>query len=466
MNTQNKMFAKLLAVIATVTLSICGFIAVVYGGIVSAWLSELSRLSLLFISAIGLVLILGAVSGLLFGLSNGALLIIKKIIGLTFEYNFMFQNLERAKADNAYRMAEVNKTYSEARLIEAEAVAKAWQVATVSATKGAVIINNGVPTMIPPLAAPMALAAPSEAVSVLPHEAWFPTAANALHLIVIGESGSGKSTLAKALANVASEHGRVVVLDSHGRASEWPNLEIIGSGRNYEAINGFMSGALTELANRYKAYESGQNEFTRLTMIIDETTSVASKCELWPQFFADISCEGRKVEMRLIVLIHGKGVRTLRLEGQGDLRHNLQFVFLGKHAVEKMKAAAAMERPACMEVNGVTSLIDTSKLAEIGTLQKRLHAPLATNESNLEACEAAPSELTVTPKEEADKGHDSASLIAKLANDKERVIAALLLNGMADSAIAKHLGGNYDSNLSKVSKVRNHMNGSLKAVGA
>ena len=441
--------------LAVVVATICGAIWLFYGAIIGAWLAEVSRLSLLFITAIGSLLIIGAGGLLAYWGVNGVLLTVKKVIAISFEFAFMREQLSMAQANTLYRHAE-------SRLIDSEAATKQWQIMAISATKGAVLINNGVPTVIPPCVSPVPsqLALPGPMTDIMPHEKWFPIACESLHVIVLGESGSGKTTMAKAMAVKAGMAGKTFACDPHGRMKDWNGVTVIGAGRDYEAIDGFFKGIMAEMDKRYKAYEAGHDHFERITIFVDETTSIAKKCKLWDSFFADLSCEGRKVEMRLVILIHGKGVKTLKLEGQGDLRHNLQFVYLGKHAITQMSEAGAMGRPACMEINGVNCLIDTSILPQISTPQNQLP-----NMVNTEEAEQPNSQPIDGAKSEQPHDHDDSTILAELSNDNERVIAQLLLSGLADSAIAKHLKGNYDTNLQRVSKVKTRLNGRLAMVG-
>ena len=302
-----------------------------------------------------------------------------------------------------------------------------------------------------PQALPQAMPLPVETTPLIPHAVWFPKAVNALHLIAIGESGSGKSTLARAIVSESSKIGDVVCIDPHGRSNDWLGLKVVGAGRDYDGIDQFMRATLATMSKRYKEYETGRNDFTRLTIVIDETTSIAQKCDHWQQFFSDVSCEGRKVEIRLIVLIHGKGVKTLGLEGQGDLRHNLQFIYLGKHAVKQDKNASSMVRPAVMEIDGLNQLIDTSELT--GMIPQNL---VTRHEKTIN--EDLP---------ETQVNHDKTDLkelVSGLDNDYERIVANLLLVGMTDSAIAKHLGGAFDTNKKKVATVRGKLNGYLAGV--
>ncbi|MDM8519113.1 ATP-binding protein, partial [Anaerolineales bacterium HSG6] len=131
------------------------------------------------------------------------------------------------------------------------------------------------------------------------HSDWFTQAINALHLIVVGESGSGKSTLVGAVAHHRKLSGQVRIVDPHGRPNDWLGLNIVGSGRDYTSIDQYFGQVLVEMSRRYVLYDQGQNQFDDLTIIVDEVTSIAKKCDRWAEFFSDVSCEGRKVNIRL-----------------------------------------------------------------------------------------------------------------------------------------------------------------------
>lgn len=386
------------------------------------------------------------------------LLLVLAVIGLViFGIGWLYYSLAMRQAQVEGERAKADRERARADHERAKALAATQYIVPIKAGNG--IFTNQpltalhVPPALPQLQEPAPLL-PLQ--NIVPHEVWFEKAANALHLIIIGESDSGKSTTARALTNASTALGRVIALDPHGRAKDWPNVTIVGNGRNYEAIDQAMKAATEELTTRYKAYDKGQDDFSRLTFLVDETTAIAKKCKAWPQFFEEIATEGRKVNMRLIVLIHGKGVKTLNLEGQGDLRNNLIFLYLGKHAIAQLAESSQQDRPAVFELNGVNRLIDTSKLLELATPQRPL-TPILPKENAADLSENAQSRDRVgnTPT------IDHEAILSTLDNDNERVIASLLLVGMHDQAIAKHLSGKYTTNLERVSQVRTKLNGHL-----
>ena len=385
------------------------------------------------------------------------LLLILTVIGLViFGAGWLYYNLAMRQAQVEGERAKADRERAKADHERAKAIAASQYVIPLKPGHS-ILTNQPLNTLQAPPAIsphePAQLLPPQN--SIVPHDVWFTKAANALHLIIVGESDAGKSTTARALTNASQALGRVIALDPHGRAKDWPGLTIVGNGRNYEAIDQAMKAATEELTTRYKKYDQGQDSFDRLTFLVDETTAIAKKCKVWQQFFEEIATEGRKVNMRLIVLIHGKGVKTLNLEGQGDLRNNLIFLYLGKHAIAQLAESSQQERPAVFEINGVNRLIDTSKLLELATPESPLTPLTAT----------LPTEKTDEVRENAHTPdrveNEHETILMSLDNDNERVIASLLLVGMHDQAIAKHLSGKYQTNLDRVTQVRTKLNGHL-----
>lgn len=438
-------------VIAMMVLGGCYF---AYGDIFRQWLTTFSTISLIFVgSALSLVI------------ANLGIITLKRLFEVAMGLWAGWEGLKRGRIDTDYRRAEVLELHAKTRLIDSEAVAKQTIVLGLSATKGALIVHNGNPTYIPPIL-PTVGSQPQltdgMAGEVLGHDVWFSKALKANHLILLGESGSGKSTMARAF--IGQTVGKVVAIDPHGRRKEW-QCEIVGAGRNFDQIDGYFNAVLKEMDKRYKAYDVGLDTFEPLTVVVDEVTTLAKKCKNWANFFTELATEGRKVGIRLMILIHGKGVKTLKLEGEGDLRHNLTFVYLGKHAVAQNKAAGDMARPAVMEVDGVNRLIDVSHLANIGTPANPFTVGFGSENEVNDKVNGSEGEGEVNGSVNDHSSEFEGEVLADLSNDRQRIIAQLLLAGMTDAAIAKHLGGKFDKNKGEVLEVRSILNGHLAHVG-
>jgi hypothetical protein len=72
--------------------------------------------------------------------------------------------------------------------------------------------------------------------------------------------------------------------------------------------------------------------------------------------------EGAKAGIKTWVLTQSAQVRPLGLEGKGDLRDSLLFLYLGPFALERCPACATQTYPAAIEYRGEVRPIDTSPL--------------------------------------------------------------------------------------------------------
>ena len=172
------------------------------------------------------------------------------------------------------------------------------------------------------------------------------------HVMIAGETGSGKST---AMIQVLKHRDNVTVLDPHDNTETWGEFRVIGGGRKFDQIAGYLQWMQTELQRRYRQRSQGQKEFEPLTVATDELPAIVSEIGkdfglVWRQWIR----EGRKVGLFIVVCTQSTRVKTLGIEGEGDLLENFSYILeLGKLAQTDFKQLTQnMDRPAVIRSIG------------------------------------------------------------------------------------------------------------------
>jgi hypothetical protein len=177
------------------------------------------------------------------------------------------------------------------------------------------------------------------------------------HTAIIGATGAGKSHLSTWLASQLQ--GDRLVADIHYKRGDWSGLYVVGAGRNFNEIAHVLQSCLDEMDRRYQLRLEGQDNFTNLTLIIEEIGSIAedpASADICKEFLPKTLREARKVNIKLILLGHGLEVESLGVKGKGSIRNCLNTIRLGDFAIAHAKslkddavidAVARMDRP-CM----------------------------------------------------------------------------------------------------------------------
>ncbi len=192
----------------------------------------------------------------------------------------------------------------------------------------------------------------------LPFTEWRKRVLAAHNVIVVGVPQSGKSTLTRAFLPALAKVGQLCLIDPHDQANDWP-WQAIGSGRNYQAIGQALSRLTDEMTRRYQQ----RGPHTPLTVVIDEVPSITLHLKRdWETHYPQLVFEGAKAGIKTWILAQSGQVRPLGLEGKGDLRSSLTWLYLGAQAIERCPACATQAYPAAIEHRGEVRPIDTSPL--------------------------------------------------------------------------------------------------------
>lgn len=182
------------------------------------------------------------------------------------------------------------------------------------------------------------------------------------HIIEIGGTGDGKSYLAEYLAKKLS--GLIIVSHPHRKPSDYVGIDSIHcGGRNYgdwkkdKAITfesllnpcgqkisfaSFIKTVNEEMDRRYKLYEQGIEDYPQVNIVLDELNTCLAKVPKSVDILKELIREARKVKIRLFCLLQSDSVKSMKIEGEGDIRECFRYVRLGGFA----KAYAKKLHPA------------------------------------------------------------------------------------------------------------------------
>ncbi len=135
----------------------------------------------------------------------------------------------------------------------------------------------------------------------------------AQRLIIAGGSDAGKTTLIKHIIAGRADHSRIVVIDPHA-PSKVLGFDVIGSGRDYAAIGQALESLEWLMTSRYHDVREGvlsYGQHNRVSVFIDEWTSIARYVDRAGEIFETLLTESRKVNIHLTVITHSPNVDTL-----------------------------------------------------------------------------------------------------------------------------------------------------------
>ncbi|NES02784.1 MAG: ATP-binding protein [Okeania sp. SIO2F4] len=180
-----------------------------------------------------------------------------------------------------------------------------------------------------------------------------------VHLIIVGGTGDGKSFTTERLAPHLG--GKVVVCNPHDQPGDFEGFSSYCGSRNYgnwkkdklpvipdkgqffqdfldkkidfePSVCQFIKIIEQEMNRRYELYHQGDFYYPMVNVILDEFCVASGKIDQGVEVVLDLIKEARKVLIRLFLLVKYDQVKTLKIEGQGDIRKSLTYVRLGEFA--------------------------------------------------------------------------------------------------------------------------------------
>ncbi len=152
----------------------------------------------------------------------------------------------------------------------------------------------------------------------------------AQRVLIIGASDAGKTNLLQWV--VSRRIGAVIVIDPHASPNKWPKQSrVVGSGSNHPEIETVLDNLIELMVTRYKEIGQGlvrEGEHPKLTIVIDEWMGIAYQCKNATEVMVRLLTESRKAAMSVIIGSHSERVKSLGLDGKGDLRDGFLLVRL------------------------------------------------------------------------------------------------------------------------------------------
>jgi hypothetical protein len=185
------------------------------------------------------------------------------------------------------------------------------------------------------------------------------------HQAIVGKSGSGKSVLLQWLIK-KSNAVDIKIYDSDAAPNEWGDLQVVGIAGNYKAIGENMRLDLAELERRTKLRAEGVISFPPMIRVLEEAPTTLNELNdrnvNWSHtWLRQILRRGRKYGIKLILISQAFSVKSLKIEGEGELRDNLTVIRLGKVAIAYADPIISellkeQSRPALVEKNIIGSV--------------------------------------------------------------------------------------------------------------
>lgn len=151
------------------------------------------------------------------------------------------------------------------------------------------------------------------------------------HLFVVGGTGAGKSTFLRylywKLVGLYPD-AQVLSINPHHRDKDGiPVKKVVGAGRDYSEIPEVSEMIIGELDSRFPKYRNDEPFGPPLFIFIDELPAITAymdkmKSTAFRDMVFQVSCEGRKVGIFLIISTQGMNVESTGFKNRSDFYDN------------------------------------------------------------------------------------------------------------------------------------------------
>jgi hypothetical protein len=143
--------------------------------------------------------------------------------------------------------------------------------------------------------------------------AWMETLHEVNCLLIYGQQGAGKTTFVDMEIEARKALGhQVLVFDAHREYGAWEGLEVVGDGMDYESIDTELSNVNALIKSRYEQRATVKNFNPQpITIVCEEFTDWAIKCQSSDDFFLSALKDCRKVRIHAIFVAHARTMGVL-----------------------------------------------------------------------------------------------------------------------------------------------------------
>lgn len=157
--------------------------------------------------------------------------------------------------------------------------------------------------------------------------------------IVVGAMDAGKTTVLHwIIEEYSRRQAKVLVLDPHTSPDKWPGATVVGAGRNFGEISHTLDGLVKLMNRRYQEIAQGkvrEGQHPPIVVVADEWMAINKHCDNADELMAALLTESRKAALRVYVGSHSRRVKSLGVDGKGDLLDGVAFVLLRNDGIRR-----------------------------------------------------------------------------------------------------------------------------------